>query len=168
MRNIYKNHSKAVVWLGITLIILSYIGYISFHTKILPFQSITLNCVMDGRQKFTHRKSSDYAPVVYFPKVYKIKFGFIDGEFIEGGDFLIQNNFLKKKVFGYQRAGYSLLIQPSYMPPWKNDYEAPGQRMYFIFPLSSKNLRNTLIIEYLASPHVIGEYDAIYKCVETK
>ena len=100
MRNIYKNHSKAVVWLGITLIILSYIGYISFHTKILPFQSITLNCVMDGRQKFTHRKSSDYAPVVYFPKVYKIKFGFIDGEFIEGGDFLIQNNFLKKKVFG--------------------------------------------------------------------
>ena len=108
----YINHSKKVVWFLIILTILSYIGYISFHTKILPFQSITLNCVMDGRQKFTYRKSSDYAPVVYFPKVYKIKFGFIDGEFIEGGDFLIQNNFLKKKVFGYQRAGYSLLIQP--------------------------------------------------------
>ena len=54
------------------------------------------------------------------------------------------------------------------MPPWKKDYDAPGQRMYFIFPLSSKNLRNTLIIEYLANPNVIGEYDAIYKCEETK
>ena len=88
MINEEANNKKNIIifLLIIIFLITSYIGYRSYHTKILPFQSITLECTMKGRQLFPSSGGAKYAPIVRLPKVFKIRFGFWDGEFLEGGD----------------------------------------------------------------------------------
>ena len=80
---------------------------------------------------------------------------------------MIKKHFLKKKIFGYQHAGKSLIIQPTYMPPWLLEGEAPGNSMLFIFPLVF-NERSQLWINYFWVTGSIRDYDAYYKCKELK
>ena len=153
-----------IVVLTLIFLIASYIGYRSYHTKILPFQSITLNCVMDGKQLFPEDGGAELAPIVKFPRVFKIKFGFWDGEFLEGGEVLIKNHFLEKKIFGYQHVSDSLKIEPIYIPPWLPEGDAPGRSMWFIFPLMLDG-RSDLWIDYFMPD---DDYDAHYECNEVK
>ena len=170
MKKLYEKYPNFTVLFIIIIIVFIYRGYRSYHTKILPFQNLTLNCTMVGKQLYTYKKGEKFQPVVILPSVFKIKFGFFDGEFIEGGDVLIKNHFLNKKIFGYQYKENWLLIQPSYNPPWLKEGEASGNTMYFYFPLSFKNSRDRLLIEYfsLSLDAPLGEYDATYKCEKTK
>jgi hypothetical protein len=117
---------------------------------------------MDGKQLFPEDGGVKYAPIVKFPKVFKIKFGFFDGEFLEGGEVLIKNHFLEKKVFGYQYASESLIIQPTYIPPWIPEGDPPGNSMWFIFPIEIGNKRSDLWIDYFYP----DDYDAHYRCEE--
>ena len=167
---ILKKYPGSIFILLIALLILFVVGKRSYNTKILPFQSITLNCKINGEQLFPKDgKGAKYAPIVKFPKVFKIKFGFYDGEFLEGGEVLIENHFLKKKKFGYQYAGNSLIIQPTYMPPWIPSYDPPGNSMYFIFPLNFKK-REDLWIDYfwMMGLGSVDDYDAHYECDKIK
>ena len=159
-----KIPANLVIPVVIIILVLSYVGYRSYHTKILPFQSITLNCVMNGKQLFPEDGGLELAPIVKFPRVFKIKFGFFDGEFLEGGDVLIKNDFLEKKIFGYQHWGDSLKIEPTYTPPWIPEGDPPGNSMWFIFPLMFDG-RPDLWISYFKPD---GEYDAHYNCKEVK
>jgi len=152
-----------IVVLTLIFLIASYIGYRSYHTKILPFQSITLECTMKGIQLFPSSGGAKYAPIVRLPKVFKIRFGFRDGEFLEGGDVLIKNDFLEKKIFGYQYVRTTIEIRPSYQPDWLKEGYPPGNTMFFIFPLSFGE-RNTLWIDYFYP----DDYDAQYNCEEIK
>ena len=165
-RELENKSSRKRFIIGFLIFILS-ISYLvlkrSYHTKILPFQSITLNCVMSGVQLFPSDGGAKYAPIVILPKVFKIKFNYSDGEFIEGGDILIEKHFLKQNKFGYQYSKYStILIQPAYMPPWIGEYDAPGDTMYFLFTYDY-NKRDTLWISYFAGSG-IDDYDAHYNC----
>ena len=165
-RELEKKSSRKSLIIG-TLIFVLLTSYFvlkrSYHTKILPFQSITLNCVMNGVQSFPKDGGAKYAPIVILPKVFKIKFNYSDGEFIEGGDILIEKHFLKKKKFGYQYyKNDTILIQPTYMPPWIGEYDAPGDTMYFLFTYDF-NKRDTLWISYFAGSG-IDDYDAHYNC----
>ena len=142
----------------------------SYHTKILPFQSVTLNCVMNGAQNFPS-SGSKYAPIVKLPKIFKIKFGYGDGEFIKGENVLIENYFLKKKTFGYQysKNSNSIFIQPTYTPSWIGPNDPPGELMLFIFPLNPFNQkREDIWVDYVwrggGSMRLIEDYDAHYKC----
>lgn len=169
MYNEYLKKNKiniAIIFIFVFLV-LSYVTYRSYHTKILPFQSITLECSIKGRQLFPSGGGAKYAPIVKFPKVFKIKFGFWDGEFLEGGDVLIKKHFLKKKIFGYQHRGKSLIIQPTYMPPWILEGDPPGNSMLFVFPLVS-NERPELRIDYFLVTGSINDYDAFYNCKKLK
>lgn len=153
-----------IVVLTLIFLIASYIGYRSYHTKILPFQSITLECSMKGRQLFPASGGAELAPIVRLPKVFKIRFGFWDGEFLEGGDVLIKNDFLEKKIFGYQHWGTTLVIQPAYRPDWIEEGYPPGNTMFFIFPLMLDG-RSDLWIDYFMPD---DDYDAHYECNEVK
>jgi len=164
VKKLLSKYPNTIIILFITLLILFFVGKRSYNTKILPFQSITLNCVMYGKQLFPEGGGVKYAPIVKFPKVFKIKFGFSDGEFLEGGEVLIKNHFLEKKVFGYQYASESLIIQPTYIPPWIPEGDAPGNTMWFIFPIGIDNKRSNLWIDYFYP----DDYDANYKCEEIK
>ena len=157
----FEKKFNITVVVTIILLIFSYIAYRSYHTKILPFQSITLNCVMDGSQRFPESGGAKYAPIVRFPKVFKIKFGFWDGEFLEGGEVLIKNDFLEKKTFGYQYYGSMLIIQPTYMPDWIKEGDPPGNSMQLQF---FGKERHMMWIDYFYP----GDYDAIYYCEEIK
>ena len=166
-QNINNKKYTFIFALILIFLIASYIGYRSYHTKILPFQKIILECKMKGKQLFPPGGGAKYAPIVRLPKVFKIKFGFWDGEFLEGGEVLIKKHFLKKKIYGYQHAGKSLLIQPTYRPPWLLEGEAPGNSMWFEFPLIF-NERSELWIDYFLVTGSIRDYDAFYKCKELK
>jgi|TARA_B110000483_G_C17827771_1_gene401545 hypothetical protein len=161
MKKIFNKYPNTTVILFITLLILFYVGKRSYNTKILPFQSITINCIMDGKQRFPKNGGVKYAPIVRFPKVFKIKFGFWDGEFLEGGEVLIKNDFLEQKTFGYQYYSSSLNIEPTYMPDWIKDGEPPGNSMNLTFP-NVFGKREILFIDYFYP----GDYDAIYDCKE--
>ena len=160
----FEKKFNIIVVVTIILLIFSYIAYRSYHTKILPFQSITLNCIMDGKQLFPKDGGAELAPIVKFPRVFKIKFGFWDGEFLEGGEVLIKNHFLEKKIFGYQHVSDSLKIEPTYIPPWLPEGDAPGRSMWFIFPLMFDG-RSDLWIDYFMPD---DDYDAHYNCKEIK
>ncbi|MDC0250437.1 hypothetical protein OAK18_03415 [Candidatus Pelagibacter sp.] len=165
-----NNKKYTIIFLLIIIfLITSYIGYRSYHTKILPFQKIILECEMEGKQLFPSSGGAKYAPIVRFPKVFKIKFGFWDGEFLEGGDVLIKKHFLKNKIFGYQHSGKSLIIKPTYMPPWLLEGEPTGNSMWFEFPLVF-NERPQLWLDYfwMGGLGEINDYDAFYKCKEFK
>ena len=162
MRKLLNKYPNTIIILSIVLLILFIVGKRSYNTKILPFQSITLNCVIDGKQLYPEDGGAKFAPIVKFPKVFKIKFGLFDGEFLEGGEVLIKNHFLEKKVFGYQYASESLLIEPTYIPPWLPEGEAPGRSMLFIFPIDPDNKRTQLWIAYFYP----DDYDAFYRCTE--
>ena len=140
----------------------------SYHTKILPFQSIILNCVINGTQKFPSR-GGKYGPIVKLPKVFKVKFGYRTVEFIEGGDVLIEKNFLdRKKDIGYQYTkSDSILIKPTYSPPWIGLNDPPGDLMLFIFPYNHlNNKRESIWVDYYWNSGLgeIKDYDAHYKC----
>jgi len=153
----FEKKLNIIVVVTIILLIFSYIAYRSYHTKILPFQSITLNCVMDGKQLFPEDGGAELAPIVKFPRVFKIKFGFFDGEFLEGGDVLIKNHFLEKKTFGYQHHGSTLIIEPTYMPNWIKEGDPPGNSMQLQF---WRKERDIMLIDYFYP----GDFDAIYNC----
>jgi len=160
----FEKKFNIIVVLTLIFLIASYIGYRSYHTKILPFQSITLECTMKGRQLFPSSGGAELAPIVKFPRVFKIKFGFWDGEFLEGGEVLIKNHFLEKKIFGYQHVRDSLKIEPTYIPPSLPEGDAPGRSMWFIFPLMLDG-RSDLWIDYFMPD---DDYDAHYECNEVK
>ena len=96
---IFENRFNLIIILVLILIISFPVINRSYHTKILPFQSFTLICEINGKQKFPSNGGVKYAPIVKFPKIFKIKFGFWEGEFIQGGEVLIKKDFLKKKNF---------------------------------------------------------------------
>jgi hypothetical protein len=163
-----SSRKRFIIGFLIFILLLSYLVLKrSYHTKILPFQSITLNCVMNGTQNFPSR-GGKYAPIVRLPKIFKIKFGYMDGEFIDGGNTLIENNFLKKKEFGYQYTKYdSILIKPTYTPSWIGPNDPPGDHMVFIFPLNHfNNKREDIWVDYywMAGMGEIKDYDAHYEC----
>ena len=73
-RELEKKSSRKSLIIG-TLIFILLTSYFvlkrSYHTKILPFQSITLNCIMNGTQNFPSQ-GAKYAPIVKLPKVFKV------------------------------------------------------------------------------------------------
>ena len=166
-RELEKKSSRKSLIIG-TLIFVLLTSYFvlkrSYHTKILPFQSITLNCVMSGVQLFPSDGGTKYAPIVKLPKVFKIKFGYSKAEFIEGGDILIEKYFLNRnKNIGYHYTkNGTIMIEPTYMPPWLGEEEAPGNTMYFWFTYDFHK-RDTLWISYFAGLG-IDDYDAHYNC----
>ena len=157
---IFENRFNLIFILVLILIISFLVGNRSYHTKILPFQSFTLICEMNGKQKFPPNGGVKYAPIVKFPKIFKIKFGFWDGEFIQGGDVLIKKDFFKKKTFGYQYSGHMLIIEPTYKPDWIKDGDPPGNSMQLQFVGGKGKELSTMLIDYFYP----GDYDAIYKC----
>ena len=161
MKKVFNKYPNTIVILFITLLILFYVSKRSYNTKILPFQSITINCIMDGKQRFPKNGGVKYAPIVRFPKVFKIKFGFWDGEFLEGGEALIKNDFLERKTFGYQYYSSSLNIELTYMPDWIKDGWPPGNSMNLTFP-NVFGKRELLFVDYFYR----GDYDAVYNCKE--
>ena len=166
-RELEKKSSRKSLIIG-TLIFVLLTSYFvlkrSYHTKILPFQSITLNCVMNGVQSFPKDGGGKYAPIVILPKVFKVKFGYSKAEFIEGGDILIEKYFLNRnKNIGYHYTkNGTIMIEPTYMPPWLGEEEAPGNTMYFWFTYDFHK-RDTLWISYFAGLG-IDDYDAHYNC----
>ena len=76
VKKLLSKYPNTIIILFITLLILFFVGKRSYNTKILPFQSITLNCVMDGKQLFPKDGGAELAPIVKFPRVFKIKFGY--------------------------------------------------------------------------------------------
>ena len=166
-----SSRKNSIISILIFILLVSYVVLKrSYHTKILPFQSITLNCVMDRAQLFhPNQRPTKYSPgIVKLPKVFKIKFGYYDGKFIEGGDVLIENHFLKKKGFGYQYTKFdSILIQPTYKPPWMGPEDQQGDLMLFILPLNHlSKKREDIWIDWnwMSGMGVIKDYDAHYNC----
>ena len=171
-RELEKKSSRKSLIIG-TLIFVLLTSYFvlkrSYHTKILPFQSITLNCVMSGVQLFPSDGGTKYAPIVKLPKVFKIKFGYSKAEFIEGGDILIEKYFLNRnKNVGYHYSKFSTIkIRPTYMPPWIGPNDPPGDQMVFIFPLTHfNNKREDIWVDYysMAGMGEIKDFDAHYNC----
>ena len=170
-RELEKKSSRKSLIIG-TLIFVLLTSYFvlkrSYHTKILPFQSITLNCIMNGTQNFPSQ-GAKYAPIVKLPKVFKVKFGYSTAEFIEGGDVLIEKHFLnRKKDIGYHYTKYDQIeIQPTYMPPWIGPNDPPGDQMVFIFPLNDfSKKREDIWVDYywMGGMGNIKDYDAHYEC----
>ena len=171
-RELEKKSSRKNLIIGILIFVLLTSYFVlkrSYHIRILPFQSITLNCVMSGVQLFPSDGGVKYAPIVKLPKVFKVKFGYSTAEFIEGGDVLIEKHFLnRKKDIGYQYTKYdSILIQPTYMPSWIGPNDPPGDQMVFIFPLNDFNKkREDIWVDYYWRGGMgnIKDYDAHYEC----
>ena len=158
-----KRFEKKFNIISVLILILSilyYVGNRSYHTRILPFQSFTLICEMSGKQRFPSSGGAKYAPIVKFPKIFKIRFGFWDGEFLEGGEILIKKDFLEKKTFGYQYSGHMLIIEPIYMPDWIKEGDPPGNSMQLKFVGGKGKELGTMFIDYFYPE----DYDAIYKC----
>lgn len=171
MLNKFKrlNPGILVILISILLVflfILFFLAKRSYHTKILPFQNIILKCKMNGAQLFPKNGGGIYSPVIVLPKIFKIKFGFLDGEFLDGGGILKKNFFIKKNKFGYQyNNSGTILIKPTYSPPWLKEHDPRGSLMLFLFPLDF-DTRQNLWIDYfwMGGSGSLKSYDAHYRC----
>ena len=147
------NKFNIVILLIFLLPFLYIFGLRIYNTEQLPFQSASIQCDMNGKQKFLNSYAK-YAPKLTFPKSFKMKFKFFDGEYLEGSDkFPLLNN----DKFGYQAIDGQYIIKPSY-----NEF---GDTYWIILTKGFQGFINYAYVDYLSIDHH-GDYDAVYKCEE--
>ena len=128
-------------------------GSRAYDTQLLPFQSTSIQCDMDGKQKFLSSYAK-YAPKLTFPRSFKMKFKFIDGEYLRESD---KFPLLDNDKFGYQAVNGQYIIKPSYNK-WGDSY-------WIILTKGFEGIINYAYIDYMTTDHY-GDYDAIYNCRE--
>ena len=78
-----------IIPLAIIIVIICYFGYRILNTKILPFQTVTLNCKMEGSQNFpTGELPPKSIPIIEFPYKLSIELNFFTGRFINTRGYL--------------------------------------------------------------------------------
>ena len=155
MKKLILEHKLEFIVLGVFL--LPFIFFFSlriYNTGIFPFQSISVECQMNGRQTYLS-SYTELVPRLTFPRNFKIKFGWHDAEYIEGSS---KFPFLDKDKFGYQVIGSQFLIQPTY-----NEYD---EQYRIIFTRDFNNFSFTYI-DYITFHHD-KDFDAFYDCEEIK
>ena len=130
---------------------LYFFGFRAYNIGKLPFQSVSIQCDMKGKQKFINAYTK-YVPKLTFPKSFKIKFKFFDGEYLQESK---RFPFLDNNEFGYQAVKGQYIIKPSY-----NEY---GDTYWIIFTKSFQGTINFAYIDYMTMGHY-EDYDAFYDC----
>ena len=155
VKKLILEHKLGFIVLGVLL--LSFIFFFSlriYKTGIFPFQSKSIECQMDGRQTYLS-SYTELVPRLTFPRNFKIKFGWLDAEYIKGSS---KFPFLDYDKFGYQVIGSSFIIRPTF-----NEY---NEQYHIVFSNDFKYI-SFAYIDYITFWHD-KDYDAFYDCEEIK